>query len=93
MRFTAHLRAVLDAPPIDALAPEVGALLMVEPLTSFPRPGLRIRIGERKANVLSIIPYDEFFDPNYEGCVGLAVDEHGLEAEGLTGAFIVETSP
>ena len=88
MRFTGHVRAILDTPAIPGLPVEYGFLLMVEPLTSYPREGLKVKIDGRSMTVVSVIANHAFFDPNLEGCIGVAVDEHGLEAEGLAGAFI-----
>ena len=42
----------------------------------------------RSMTVISVMANHAFFDPKLEGCIGIAVDEHGLEAEGLAGAFI-----
>lgn len=88
MRFTGHVRAILDTPGIPGLPTEYGSLLMVEPLTSFPKEGLKVKMEGRSMTVVSVIANHAFFDPKLEGCIGIAVDEHGLEAEGLAGAFI-----
>lgn len=88
MRFTGHVRAILDTPGIPGLPAEYGSLLMVEPLTSFPREGDKVKMEGRSMTVVSVVANHAFFDPKLEGCIGLAVDEHGLEAEGLAGAFI-----
>ena len=88
MRFTGHVRAILDTPGIPGLPAEYGSLLMVEPLTSYPKPGLKLKMEGRSMTVISVVANHAFFDPNLEGCIGLAVDEHGLETEGLAGSFI-----
>lgn len=88
MRFTGHVRAILDMPGIPGVPAEYGSLLMVEPLTSYPKEGLKVKMEGRTMTIMSVMANHTFFDPKHEGCVGLAVDEHGLEAEGLAGAFI-----
>ena len=91
MRFTGHLRAALNPADFPDQSPDVGALLVVEPLSSQPRPGERLMIGRRRATVLKVYANNEFFDPKLEGCIGVAVDEHGLEVEGMLGAFVMQT--
>ena len=88
MRFTGHVRAILDTPGYSGLPVEYGSVLMVEPLTSYPREGDKVKMEGRSMTVVSVVANHAFFDPKLEGCIGLAVDEHGLEAEGLAGAFI-----
>lgn len=88
MRFTGHVRAILDTPGIPGVPAEYGAILMVEPLTSYPKEGLKVKMDGRSMTVVSVMANHAFFDPKLEGCIGIAVDEHGLEAEGLAGAFI-----
>lgn len=93
MRFTGHVRAILDTPGIPGLPAEYGSLLMVEPLTSYPKAGLKLKMEGHAMTVISVMAHNAFFDPNFEGCLGLAVDEHGLEAEGLAGSFIYAAGP
>lgn len=88
MRFTGHVRAILDPPGIPGVPAEIGSILMVEPLTSYPKEGLKVKMEGHSMTVVSVMANHAFFDPKLEGCIGVAVDEHGLEAEGLAGAFL-----
>ena len=88
MRCTGHVHATLDTPDIPGVLAEFGSLLMVEPLTSHPKEGLKVKMEGRPMMVISVMANHAFFDPKLEDCIGIAVDEHGLEAEGLAGAFI-----
>lgn len=88
MQITGHVRAILDTTSFSIVPEECGPILMVETWTRYRKEALRVKIEDRSMTVISVMANHAFFDPKREGCFGIAIDEPGLEAEGLAGAFI-----